>query len=104
MKSKKLRDSARGQDCTFQIVGVCNCDPSTTVLCHLPDESSGVGKKADDFSAAFGCSACHDVVDGRAKDLFGEYRGNELFYNHRAMKRTWRKWIDMGLIMIKGAQ
>lgn len=102
MKSKALRDSARGQECTFQIVGVCNHNPETTVLCHLPDESSGVGKKADDFSAAFGCSACHDAVDGRSSCF--EFSSNAPFYVHRAMKRTWRKWFEMGLLKIKGAK
>lgn len=102
MKSKALRDSARGQDCTFQIVGVCNYDPETTVLCHLPDESHGMSRKSDDFSAAFGCSACHDAVDGRKSST--EYSEHEHFYNSRANKRTIRKWLEMGLISIKGAK
>ncbi len=34
--SKKVRDSARGQDCTVRIPGTCNFDPATTVLAHLP--------------------------------------------------------------------
>ena len=102
MKSKHLRDSARGQDCTFQIVGVCNYQPETTVLCHLPDESNGMGKKSDDFCAAFGCSSCHDVVDGRVRGT--DYQGAERFYNNRANRRTIRKWLEMGLITIKGAK
>lgn len=102
MKSQELRDSANGQECTFQIVGVCNGDPATTVLCHLPDESNGMGKKSDDFCAAFGCSDCHDVVDSRAYS--GEYREHQAFYNNRANRRTIRKWLEMGLIMIKGAK
>lgn len=102
MKSKHLRDSASGQDCTFQIVGVCNYQPETTVLCHLPDESNGMGKKSDDFCAAFGCSSCHDVIDGRVKsDEFTEF--SEMYLG-RAMRRTWRKWQEMGLISIKGAK
>ena len=102
MKSKALRDSARGQDCTFQIVGVCNYNPETTVLCHLPDESHGMSRKSDDFSAAFGCSACHDVVDGRS--ACPEYREHQYFYNFRACMRTIRAWSEMGLISIKGAK
>lgn len=35
-RSKALRDSARGQCCTLQIPGICNSNPETTVLCHLP--------------------------------------------------------------------
>ena len=49
------------------IPGVCNRDPDTTVLCHsnaLAD-GKGMGLKAPDTAACFGCSACHDVLDGR---------------------------------------
>lgn len=101
MKSKKLRDSARGQECTFRIVGVCNGNPETTILCHLPDESHGMAKKSDDFCAAFGCSSCHDAVDGRNRS--DEYLNHAHFYNNRANRRTIRAWLDMGLIKIEGA-
>ncbi len=50
------------------IVGVCNRNPETVVLCHsnaLAD-GKGMGLKAPDTEAAFGCSSCHDVLDGRA--------------------------------------
>lgn len=62
-----IRKAARGEDCTLRIPGVCNFDPDTTVLCHDNRLSSGkgMGLKAPDTAAAFGCSACHDVLDGR---------------------------------------
>lgn len=62
-----IRRAARGQDCTLQFPAVCNFDPATTVLCHsnyLAD-GKGMGLKAPDTAAAFGCAACHDVLDGR---------------------------------------
>lgn len=62
-----IRRAAAGQDCTLRIPGVCNFDPATTVLCHsnyLVD-GKGMGLKAPDEKACFGCSACHDVLDGR---------------------------------------
>jgi len=100
MKSNALRQAARGQGCAFQIVSVCNGNPETTVLCHLPDESHGMGLKSSDLgSAAFGCSSCHDVVDGRKCSL--EYEENRWFYNYRAMVRTLAKWFELGLIKIK---
>ena len=43
IKSKALRDSANGQSCTLNIVGVCDYSPETVVLAHLPDESSRHG-------------------------------------------------------------
>ncbi|MGB9149942.1 MAG: nuclease domain-containing protein, partial [Burkholderiales bacterium] len=33
-KGKKLRQSARNQDCTLRFFTVCNYDPETTVLAH----------------------------------------------------------------------
>lgn len=100
IKSKKIREAARGQDCTFNIAYVCNYDNSTTVLAHLPDESHGMGHKADDISAAFACSACHDVVDGRVfNDSFTSGTVKE-WYMRRAMVRTWRKLIEMGVIKL----
>lgn len=72
MKSKgsrmtPIRKAARGQDCTLRIPGVCNFDPDTTVLCHSNNlaDGKGMGLKAPDTEACFGCSACHDVLDGR---------------------------------------
>lgn len=66
-KMTPIRRAACGQDCTLQIPGVCNFDPATTVLCHsnFLADGKGMGLKAPDNKAAFGCSACHDVLDGR---------------------------------------
>lgn len=100
IRSKKIREAARGQDCTFNIAYVCNYDSSTTVLAHLPDESHGMGKKADDISAAFCCSACHDVIDGRDPREKHVYEAVKDWYMLRAMVRTWRKLIEMGVIKL----
>lgn len=66
-KSTPIRKSAKGEECTIRLPLVCNYDPSTTVLCHsnLLEDGKGMGLKAPDTAAAYGCSACHDVVDGR---------------------------------------
>lgn len=67
-KMTPIRKAARGEDCTIVLPGVCNHNPDTTVLCHsnrLAD-GKGMGLKAPDTAAAFGCSACHDVIDARA--------------------------------------
>lgn len=72
MKSKgpkmtPIRKAARGQDCTLRIPGVCNWNPETTVLCHSPflESGRGMGLKAPDEEACFGCCNCHDVLDRR---------------------------------------
>ncbi|NHQ93328.1 DUF1364 domain-containing protein [Janthinobacterium lividum] len=65
-RSTPIRRAARSQDCTLRL-DVCNFDPETTVLCHsnFLADGKGMGMKAPDTAAAFGCSACHDVLDGR---------------------------------------
>lgn len=66
-KMTPIRRSARGEACTMLIPGICNGDTSTTVLCHsnrLADRK-GMGLKAPDTAACYGCSSCHDVLDGR---------------------------------------
>jgi hypothetical protein len=98
--SKKVRDAARGQQCTLQIVGVCSYDTSTVVLAHLPDESHGMGRKSDDISACFACDNCHSVIDGRVKHYLEP--ADKENYMRRAMVRTWRKLVEMGVIKIEG--
>lgn len=63
-----IRKSAENEECTIRLPLVCNYDTATTVLCHSNElaDGKGMGKKAPDEKAAYGCSACHDVVDGRA--------------------------------------
>lgn len=66
-KMTPIRRAARGEDCLVMIPGVCNRNPETTVLAHsnrLAD-GKGMGLKAPDTAAAFACSCCHDVLDGR---------------------------------------
>ena len=54
--------------------------------------------KSKDFFAVYGCSACHDVIDGRTKtDLTKE---EILKCQLRALERTWSQMIDDGLIII----
>lgn len=102
IRSKKIRDAARGQACTLQIVGVCRSDTETTILAHLPDESHGIARKADDLSACFACDPCHSVIDGRAPWPSIEKKFCD-WYLRRAQVRTWRALFDLGILTIKGA-
>lgn len=65
-KMTPIRRAAWNQECTLRFP-VCNFNTSTTVLCHSNElaDGKGMGLKAPDTAAAFGCSACHDVLDGR---------------------------------------
>lgn len=67
-KATKIRLSARDEECTLRFASVCNMRTDTTVLCHsnLLIDGKGMGLKSNDAAGAYGCSACHDVLDGRA--------------------------------------
>ncbi len=71
MKMTKLRKSARNQPCHLRIPGVCNGNPETTVLCHIRrGHVAGMGQKPPDVCGVFGCSDCHDLIDGRQNIMF----------------------------------
>lgn len=104
IRSLPMRAAARGEDCTLNIMGACNHDPSTVVLAHLPDESGGIAHKSDDVSSALACQTCHAVIDGRVPwpDEFEEkYRD---WYMRRAQTRTIRRMIEKGVIQIEGVK
>lgn len=63
-KMTLIRASARGQDCTLRFTGICNRNPETVVLCHR--NGAGMGMKAPDTDACYGCSSCHPILDGHA--------------------------------------
>jgi len=94
-QSKKLRDSAKGQEC-FIRSPVCNYDPSTTVLAHL--NGGGMGTKHSDHIAAFACSSCHDLVDGNYK---GYSPAVVQTMHYEGIFRTQQYWADIGLIKLK---
>jgi hypothetical protein len=94
--SKKLRDSAKGRQCTLRL-SVCNFNTETTVLAHLPiGLSKGMGIKGNDNHACFACSSCHDLLDGRTKGFVSE---KDML---RALYETQTIWIEEGLITIEG--
>jgi hypothetical protein len=93
--STKLRESANGQPCTFRIPGVCNGDSDTTVFCHIRDEAKGLGNKANDFSGAYGCAACHHAIDNHRLP-----KVDELWFSLRALQRTHAIMVERGLIVV----
>lgn len=94
-KMTAIRKAARDQECTLRFP-CCNYDTSTTVLCHsnLLEDGKGMGIKANDLAAAFGCSSCHDVLDGRVKrssdfsyELMIAQFKEAVLQTHRVLKR-----------------
>jgi hypothetical protein len=103
IRSKKLRDSARGQVCTLNIARICNGNPETTILAHIPDGNGGMALKGHDISACFACSSCHDAIDGRHPYFQqGNNRDHYHWYLMRGLNRTLVAWIESGLINVKG--
>ena len=62
----KIQKSAKGEDCALRIPGVCNFDPTTTVLCHAPYPGRG-GSRKQDWWAAYGCYNCHQYMDSELR-------------------------------------
>jgi len=104
IRSKKLRDSARGQECTMRIPAVCTGDPATTVWAHsnLGIHGKGKGIKATDVMGAYMCFACHAAYDGRIKTIAIEPADMDLMF-YQAMSESWLELIDMGIIKVEGA-
>lgn len=82
------RESARGKECQLKLA-CCNRDPETTVLCHLRMFGwAGINQKPDDYLAIYGCSDCHDALDGRGSQVFVDgwdvvrALGNTLMIHH----------------------
>jgi hypothetical protein len=97
----KLRKSAQGEECLIRLPGICNGNPETTVLAHLPDGTGGkMGGKSHDLCSVYACSACHDAIDGRAhvNDLDASARLLIKVYAAEGHYRTLNKFVEKGLV------
>lgn len=94
--SQKLRDSARGQECTLRIPGVCCYDRETTVIAHLPVPGfKGMATKVPDVFAVMSCHTCHAQLDQRRWEV-------DPMDMLRALAETQMKWLEMGLLRVEG--
>jgi len=60
-----------------------------------------MGQKSPDWFGVYGCSSCHDVIDGRQGALDETLPPEEILKLSRdALFRTWERMIDKGLIKI----
>lgn len=100
-ESKALRDSARGQPCTFRIPGVCNGNPETSVFCHDRRGFLGKSMRPGDENGAIGCFDCHNVMDGRAPKPAGWQKEDEAYFWNRAKNETLRHWFTSGIVVVK---
>jgi hypothetical protein len=98
---RKIRDSAKGEECTLMIAPYCNHNPETVVLCHLPSLEKGLARKGSDHWAVYGCSACHDILDQRNPRAIREIGWSEVVQcMFRALERTQQRLIEKGLMKV----
>lgn len=81
----------------MRLPGVCNFNPETTVLAHVPCGQKGMGMKGPDQISAYTCSACHDALDGRSRAA--EVDGWGVI---RAVAETQQRMIEKGLLTVVG--
>lgn len=96
----KYRQSAKGESCTLQLENICNHNCETTVLCHVsPPHYGKMGGKESNLHSVYGCSDCHDAIDGRTNhNLTDGQLAIELF---RAMYLTQLMALKKGLIEVE---
>lgn len=96
MKQTKLTKAARGRDCTIRLPG-CPNNTETTVLAHYRLAGTcGTSMKPNDLQGAWGCSYCHDRVDGRAKCDMG--REELRLYHAEGVMRTQDQLLREGKV------
>lgn len=96
-KQTKITKSAKGEECTIRLPGICNFNPETVVLCHIG--GAGMALKANDIHSAYGCSSCHSAIDGHVKcDISKE---DLTLYHYDGMVRTQLILLGKGLLVIK---
>ncbi len=92
-RSKKIMSSAKGEDCTLRLTGVCNFNPETTIAAHI-GRRRGMGVKCGDNMIVYSCSACHSEIDSKPRT---DYADDKL----RAIEETQERLIEIGIMVIK---
>lgn len=96
-KMTPIRLSAKDEECTLRFP-CCNYRIDTTVLCHR--NGAGGGMKAPDTDAAYGCYACHTMLDGHSPRPDGFSRDMMLARFDKAVKLTHIRLAVKGLIRL----
>jgi Protein of unknown function (DUF1364) len=96
----KITESARNEDCTIRLPGVCNHNPETVVWAHSnrSRDGKGMGKKANDENGAYACYNCHMVYDRQHKRPHWLTLEDVEEYFTMAMLESRVKLKDKGLI------
>lgn len=92
VRSKKIMNSAKGEDCALRLPGVCNFNSETTVAAHI-GRVRGMGHKCSDICIVYACSDCHREIDSHGR---AEYADDV----NRAWEETLNKLINKRLVVI----
>lgn len=91
IRSKKIRESARGEDCTIRYPG-CNNDKQTTVFAHINSRFKGMGNKSPDLFGVYACEFCHRMLDVERRVPASEQL--------KALQETQMRLFEKGLIKV----
>ena len=91
IRSKKIKDSARGEDCALRVSDYCQ-DGETVIFAHLNTVYRGVGIKSPDLFGCYCCHACHLLLDASKVSCEDQLR---------ALIETQVKLYQKGLIQVK---
>ncbi len=94
----KITKSARGQNCTVRLLGVCNHNPETVVLAHINGVRFGHGVGIKTQLGAYACSACHDLVDMRTKLPPGMTWRDVKFAHYEGVMETFALLLKSGIL------
>lgn len=103
-KMTPARRAAKGMPCTLNFPG-CYPGPENerVQLCHLRMfDGGGEGMKPHDSEAVFGCTHCHDILDGRDQEgvvLVRAYMWERIAW---ALIKTLRLQRAAGVLIYKG--
>jgi hypothetical protein len=112
VRSEAIMQAANGQPCSLRIASFIpgrKCAPAATVVgCHLPTIGKGMGTKVTDLAVAFGCQACHDLLDGRdragAEYLIQNFPTAVATRLTDALVETHARLVGMGIITVEGGE
>jgi hypothetical protein len=95
MNEKKIQASARGEECTVRLPGICSHNPETVVFAHLSGVrfGHGVGKKTR--WGCYACYECHREIDRQTTRLEKDY---VKLAHYEAVIETLDKLVEKGLI------
>lgn len=96
--SSKITRAANGRQCMIRVPGFCVWQP--TVACHWRDAAmSGKGEKCPDLLSAWGCPACHAIVDSYGASI-GMDRNEARRLHAEGIMRTQYRLIKDGVIRV----